>query len=185
MGLQAQPTFVGDQMSTESINNVEYYPLDEVANLWGLKQATIRKYASEKSGKIPGCIRKDGQLLIPANAIRPITKPIAQQLIWAIIQLKNSPHDYLDLTAFGIRNDQLDTVLRELTRQQLVDVDDSIPKVRDRLIASRITAKSLDLVMYKKKMKDNALSSYLTAENISLAFSGVQTLLQLAQMRQK
>lgn len=166
------------------INNAEYYPSEEVADFWGLKQSTIQTYAGRKANKIPGCIRKGGQLLIPANAIRPITKPIAQQLIWAIIQLKNSPHDYLDLTTFGIRNDQLNTVLRELARQQLVDVDDSIPNVRDRLIASRITVKGLDLVMYKKKMKDNALSSYLTAENISLAFSGVQTLLQLAQMRQ-
>lgn len=169
-------------MPSISINNVEYYPSDEVADLWGLKQATIRKYASEKSGKIPGCIRKDGRLLIPANAIRPITRPIAQQLIWAIIQIKNSPDDFLDLTEFGIRNDQLEVVLEELGRQQLLEIKKEDPDVRGRLFSSRITAKGFSLVLYKQKMKENSLPSFLTPENISIVFSGVKTLIQLHQM---
>lgn len=169
-------------MPNVSIDNVEYYPAEEVAELWGLKLSTIRKYASDKHGKISGCIRKNGQLLIPANAIRPITKPIAQQLIWAIIQIKNSPEDFLDLTKYGIRNDQLDAVLHELERQQLLDISKDKTNVRDRLISSRITARGFGLVLYKQKMKDNVLSSFLTAENISLVFSGVQTLLQVHQV---
>ena len=169
-------------MPSVFIDNVEYYPAEEVADLWGLNQSTIRKYASGKPSKISGCIRKDGQLLIPASAIRPITKPIAQQLIWAIIQIKNSPEDFLDLTEYGIRNDQLEAVLRELERQRLLDIDKDESNVRDRLINSRITARGFDLVLYKQKMKENVLSSYLTVENISLVFSGVKTLVQLYQM---
>lgn len=171
-------------MPSVFIDNVEYYPAEEVAEIWGLKQSTIRKYAIGKPSKISGCIRKDGQLLIPASAIRPITKPIAQQLIWAIIQIKNSPDDFLDLTEYGIRNDQLEAVLRELERQQLLDIDKDESNVRDRLINSRITARGFDLVLYKQKMKENVLSSYLTVENISHVFSAVKTLVQLYQMAQ-
>lgn len=167
-------------METVLDKGTEYLRVRDVAELWGLKVSTIRKYASAKAAKIPGCIYRGKELLVPVSAIRPITKPVAQGLLWGIVRIKNGG-GFLDLTEFGISNDQLSAVLRELSRLLYIDLPDT-KDVREQLELCGITERGFSLIEYRKRFKGNSsapleplsLNDYLT-----LAFSAAPTLLQL------
>ena len=161
-----------------------YYPVSDVADKWRLKEKTIKDYASTRVGKIPGCMHVDGVLLIPEDAIRPITRPVAQFLVWIIIQYKNNPSQVPDLTELGISTNQIVSVLREMYRLGYVLNEPSSTNeapgqlLRDCVIGSR----GFDLVMYKKRFRKNGIPEALTPQNIALAFAAVQTVLQIMQM---
>lgn len=159
-----------------------YITTREAAELWGLDIKTIRKYANLKTGIIPGCIKSDDRLLIPSEAIRPITRPVAQELLWAVVFIKNDPHRYLDLTQFGINNSQLHAVLNEMERRLYIESPPEYSSERRRLIECIITAKGFKLIQYKKRIKDGHIKEKLTPENIALAFAGAQTIMQLIQL---
>lgn len=164
------------------VNGVSYYSAQDVAELWDLNIKTIERYAAASSNKIRGCLRVDGALLVPANAIRPITKPVAQGVIWGILFIKNDSDAYLDLTEFGIANTQLGAVLDELERQMYIDHVERYDNERERLLKLRLTDKAIGLVQYKKKYKGNSLKGEPNSDALSAVFAGVQTLLQLVQL---
>lgn len=167
-----------------TIDGANYYSSQDVAELWGVKEATIRRYAEPKSGKIPDCIKRGKYWYIPVTAIRPITKPVAQGLLWGIIGVKNDPSSFLDLSGEGIDNSLLDTVLNELHRQNYLLVDFAIDDLHERLVQARITVKGFELVRYRKRFKENSLEDFDSADAISIALSAVQTVMQLAQFFQ-
>lgn len=156
-----------------------YYSAQDVAVLWGLSKKTIERYAAPSSGKIRGCVRSEGKLLVPTDAIRPITEPVAQGIIWGILFIKNDPSSYLDLTEFGIANNQLGAVLDDLERQLYVDSVKEYEDERDRLLKLRLTDKAIKLVQYRRKYKDNPLKGKLTANRLQVVFSAVQTIAQV------
>lgn len=164
------------------VDGKTYRTTREVAELWGLNIKTIRKYANTQTGIIPGCIKRDGRLLIPSDAIRPITQPVAQELLWAIVFIKNDPDRYLDLTQFGINNSQLHTVLNELERKLYIESPHKYETERNRLVDCRITNKGFGLIQYRKQLNNNRFEGKLTAENIALAFTAAQTIMQLVQL---
>lgn len=167
-------------MNTIVVGGIEYLRLQDAAELWGLKPATILKYASPREGKIPGCIKLEQGLLVPVTAIRPITRPIAQGLLWGIVRIKNG-QKFLDLTEYGLSNDQLDAVLEELARLRYIDLPDT-EDVRGRLECCRITERGLSLIEYRKRFKGNPSESSSSHDRLELAFSAAQTLLQLLGM---
>lgn len=167
-------------MNTVVVGDVEYLRVRDAAELWGLKPATIRKYASPREGKIPGCIKADQGLLVPVMAIRPITQPIAQGLLWGIVRIKNG-QGFLDLTEYGLSNDQLAVVLEELARLRYVDLPDT-EDVREQLERCRITERGLSLIEYRKRLKGNPSEPQSSHDRLALAFSAAQTLLQLLGM---
>lgn len=170
-------------MTDFTIAGKQYRTTREVAGLWGLDIKTIQKYANPKNGVIPGCIKQDGVILIPSNAIRPITQPIAQGLLWAIIHIKNDQQGYLDLTKYGIDNVQLHAVLSELKRKLYIDIPTGCKSERERLLLCRITDKGFGLVQYKKKLQGTGrLREKITRENIALAFAAAQTIMQAIQL---
>ncbi len=159
-----------------------YRTTREAAELWGLNIKTIRKYANPQNGIIPGCIKKDDRLLIPCDAIRPITQPVAQELLWAIVFIKNEPDRYLDLSQFGISNLQLHAVLDEMERKLYIESPHEYASERSRLVDCRITNKGFGLIRYRKQFKNSRFEGKLTAENITLAFTAAQTIMQLVQL---
>ncbi len=163
------------------IDGASYYSSQDVAELWDIKEATVRRYAEPKSGKIPDCIKRDKNWYIPVTAIRPITKPVAQGLLWGIIGVKNDPTSFLDLSGEGIDNSLLDAVLNELCRQNYIVVDYGIDDLHERLVQVRITVKGFELVRYRKRFKENPLDGFVSADAISIALSAVQTVMQLVQ----
>ncbi len=169
-------------MSDVVISGKTYRTTREVADLWNLNIKTIQKYANPSSGIIPGCIKQNGQLLIPANAIRPITQPIAQGLLWAIVHIKNDQNGYLDLSQFGIENAQLHAVLTELERKLYINCPTEYESERERLLLCHITEKGFDLIQYKKQLTNNWLREKLTPENIALTFAAAQTIMQAIQL---
>lgn len=169
-------------MNSVIIDGGEYYSCKDVAELWGLSPKTVSKYASPSSGKLRGCKKRDGTWYIPSDAIRPITLPIAQGLIWSLLEIKNSPGMFLDLTEYGISNDQLDAVLDELEAQLYIDPVDHYENPRQRLEAARLTEKALNLVRYRKKFKGSLLEGKLDAGGIQSLFSGVQTVFQIIEL---
>lgn len=168
-------------MGPVTIDGANYYSSQDVAELWGVKEATIRRYAEPKPGKIPDCIKRGKYWYIPVTAIRPITKPVAQGLLWGIIGVKNDPSSFLDLSGEGIDNSLLDTVLNELHRQNYLLMDFAIDDLHERLVQARITVKGFELVRYRKRFKENSLEDFDPADAISIALSAVQTVMQLAQ----
>lgn len=163
------------------INNEMYYSSSDVAELWGVKESTVKRYAAPGSGKIRGAIKQGKRLLIPANTIRPITKPIAQGLLWGLLEIKNNPAAFLDLTEFSIDNAQIESVLKELVRQQYIQLPDCPDNLRDALERAFITEKGFGLIRYKQKLSDSPLQGLLTAESLIKLFEAVQTLVQLAK----
>lgn len=101
----------------------EYYTAQDVAAQWGIKEKTVRNYASPKQGKIRGCVHQGEDLLVPADAIIPIDRGAAQSLIWLLIHFKAGFSSFVDLTNAGISNDKIQAVLLDLERQQLVVLD--------------------------------------------------------------
>lgn len=164
------------------VNGKEYYPVKVVAKLWHLNEATIRKYASERVGKIPGAIKQDGIWLIPANAVKPINEPIAQGLIWSILELKNETNGFLDLTKFDIDNHQLESVLLELERQQYLILEPDVADVRKRLLSARVSSKGFALVRYKKKLKQNPFTEGIGIEAVIHCLQFVQTAAQIISL---
>lgn len=171
-------------MESVTIDGARYYSSQDVAELWGIKETTVRRYAEPKSGKIPDCIKRGKYWYIPVTAIRPITKPVAQGLLWGIIGVKNDPSSFLDLSGEGIDNSLLDTVLNELHRQNYLLVDFGIDDLHERLVQARITVKGFELVRYRRRFKENSLEEFDPADAISIALSAVQTVMQLAQFFQ-
>lgn len=171
-------------MGPVTIDGANYYSSQDVAELWGVKEATITRYAEPKSGKIPDWIKRGKYWYIPVTAIRPITKPVAQGLLWGIIGVKNDPSSFLDLSGEGIDNSLLDTVLNELHRQNYLLMDFAIDDLHERLVQARITVKGFELVRYRKRFKENSLEDFDPADAISIALSAVQTVMQLAQFFQ-
>ena len=169
-------------MDVVEIDGAQYYTSHDVAVLWGLKEKTIQRYASPSSMKIRGCRRIDKTLLIPVDAIRPITKPIAQSLVWGILLIKNDPNSFLDLTIYGLQNSQLSAVLDELQEQAYIDSVPEYESQRDRLLKLRLTDKAINLVKFKKQYKGNPLESDVDASVVSTAFSAVRTLLQIVSL---
>lgn len=169
-------------MSSILIDGAEYYPAREVAELWGIKESTVKRYAEPKTGKIPGCIKHDRTWYIPVTAIRPITRPVAQGLLWGIVAVKNDPASFLDLSTAGIDNAQLEAVLRELRRQGYLVVDFEGDDLRNSLVCSRITEKGFGLIRYRKRLNENQLMDSFSVEWISVALSAAQTILQLIQL---
>lgn len=167
-------------MEKITIKGIDYYSAQDVADLWGLNKKTVERYAAPSSKKIQGCLRIDGVLFVPANTIRPITKSIAQGIVWGILLIKNDPDAFLDLTKFGIANAQLGSVLDELERQMYIDPVDGYKDERDRLLKLRLTDKAINLVQYKKKFAGNSFKGKLNSSALSTIFAGVQTLLQLS-----
>lgn len=161
-----------------------YYSVSDVVDKWHLKEKTIKNYASARVGKIPDCRYVGGELLIPEDAIRPITRPVAQSLVWIIIQYKNNPSQVPDLTELGISANQVVSVLREMYRQGYILNEPSLTNedpgklLRDCVIGSG----GFDLVMYKRRSRENGIPEALTPQNMSLAFAAVQTVLQIMQM---
>lgn len=162
------------------VNGETFYLASDVAELWNVKESTVRRYATPSSGKIRGAIRQNGQLLIPAKTIRPITKAIAQGLLWGLIEIKNNPARFLDLTEFSIDNDQLESVLDELTRQQYIELPRSCCNLRDSLEHAYITEKGFEPIKYKQKHADNPLQGLLSAENLGVLLQVIKTVVQLA-----
>lgn len=171
-------------MPQKVVNGKEYLSTREAAELWGLKVKTVTKYANATNGIIPGCIKHDGRLFIPANAIRPITQSVAQGILWAIIRIKNDPDSYLDLTQFGIRNSQLNAVLNELERKLYIISPENAQSERDRLLSCRITERGFGLVEYRKRLNNDLLRSKIASEYVTLAFSTAQTIMQAVQLVQ-
>ncbi len=167
-------------MNAIVVGGVEYLRARDAAELWGLKPATVRKYASPREGKIPGCIRTDQGLLVPIAAIRPITQPIAQGLLWGIVRIKNG-QKFLDLTEYGLSNGQLAAVLEELARLRYIDLPDTMD-VREQLERCRITERGLSLIEYRKRFKGNPSGLSFAHDGLELVFSATQTLLQLLAM---
>lgn len=163
------------------VDGKEYYSAKVVAELWGLKEKTIKNYTCESNRKIFGAIKHEGDTLIPADAIRPITKPVAQGLMWGIIGVKNDPNSFLDLSEFNIDNNQLHSVLLELERQQYVILDKGLDDVRGLLLSARVSKKGFDLIRYKKKMSANSFTGALAPQNIASVFSVAQTVMQIVQ----
>lgn len=161
-----------------------YYPVSDVVDTWHLKERTIKKYTSTRVGKIPDCISGYGELLIPEDAFRPITRSVAQSLVWIINQFKNNPSQVPDLTELGISANQVVSVLREMYRQGYIlngpssTNEDPGQLLRGYVIGSR----GFDLVMYKRRSRENGIPEALTPQNMSLAFTAVQTVLQIMQM---
>ena len=170
-------------MEAIQIDGIFYYKSSDVAELWGLKEKTIQRYASPSSMKIKGCKRIDKTLFVPADAIRPITKPIAQSLIWGILLIKNDPNSFLDLTLYGLQNSQLSAVLDELQKQAYIDPVPEYEDERERLLKLRLTDKAIDLVKFRKRYKGNPLDADEVSAIIPLVFSAVQSLVQLACAR--
>lgn len=169
-------------MEPIKIDDINYYPAYYVAELWGLKAKTIERYAAQDCGKIRGCVRKNGELYVPSNSIRPITRPIAQGLIWGILEIKNNPEMFLDLTKYGIANEQLEAVLDELERQLYLDKIENICDQRERLLKARLTEKAFEIVRYRRKFKGNEQERLVSPEFLQTLFSGVQTLIQIADL---
>ncbi len=167
-----------------AIDGLRYYPARETAELWGIKEATVRRYAEPKSGKIPGCIKREKTWYIPVTAIRPITQPVAQGLLWGIVSVKNDPASFLDLSKEGIDNASLESVLNELDRQNYIIVNFSVGDLHERLVQARITEKGFGLLRYKRRLKENPLADFASPEAIAIALTTVQTLAQLAQLFQ-
>ena len=162
-----------------------YYRASDVAELWGLKERTVREYASKRVGKLQGCIKSDGLFLVPANAVRPITKPIAQALMWEIVQYQNEPDRFFDLSEYGIAADQVDAVLKELQRLGYLRVPVGWKgSAKELLLSASITAAGFSLIMYKQRMKSNPLEGISTIEAFGLAFGLAQTVMQLVQLMQ-
>lgn len=169
-------------MELVTVDGKSYYEAKDVAKLWGYKVNTIERYAAPSSGKIKGCIRSDGGLLVPVDAIKPIDKPTAQAIVWGLIQVKNEPESFLDLTQYGISNQQLSAVLDEMERQLYIDFSETAyPDVRSRLLGLRLTSKAFDLVQYKRRYSKSPLQGVITYEKVGVIFSAAQTLLQLKQ----
>ena len=166
------------------VDGKAYYPVKVVSELWGLNEKTIRNYTYKSNLKITGAIKHDGNLLIPANAIRPITKPVAQGLIWGIVGVKNDPEYFLDLSEFNIDNNQLQSVLLELERQQYLILQKDEKDVRSLLVSAKISKKGFELIRYKKKMSANGFTQALTPLNINTLLAVAQTVMQAAQMAQ-
>lgn len=167
-------------MKTIVVGDKEYLRVRDVSELWGLNPGTVRKYASPREGKIPGCIRTDEGLLIPVTAIKPVTKPIAQGLLWGIVRIKNG-EAFLDLTEYGISNNQLASVLEELSRQHFIDLPET-NDAREQLERCHITERGFSLIEYRKRFKgnDSAITEELSPyDYLMLAFSLAPTLLQL------
>lgn len=167
-------------MEPKELDGKLYYPASYVAELWGYKESTIARYSNPSSGKVPGCIRRDGVLYVPVGSIRPITEPIAQGLLWGIVGIKNDPSSFLDLTSFSIDNSQLSPVLSELSRLQYLKINDKEPDLRKRLLDSQITDKGFSLIVYRARLSEEPTNK-LTVDRVSLALTITQTLLQLAQ----
>ena len=168
-------------MKRVTVDGIEYYSAVDVSELWGLKLNTIERYASPSSRKLRGCIRKGGELLVPINSIRPIVGPVAQGLVWGILEIKNDPTRFLDLTSFGIANEQLEAVLNELEEQLYIERLDEYEDQRDRLIRSRLTEKAFGIVRYRRRFKGNDQKRIFNPEVLQAVFAGVQTLIQLAE----
>lgn len=169
-------------MSEIIVDGKPYLTTRDVAEQWGLAISTVRKYANPETGIIPGCIKHGKMTLIPADAIRPITEPVAQGLLWAIIHIKNDPDSFLDLSQFGIDNSQLRAVLSELERKLLIICRDDANSERDRLLSCRITERGFALVQYRKQIENNRLKAAITPENIALVFAASQTLMQVCSL---
>lgn len=168
-------------MNPIEIDGNKFYPASYVAELWGLKAKTIERYASPSSKKLRGCVRWNGELYVPSNSIRPIVAPVAQGLIWGILEIKNSPDSFLDLTEFGIPNEQLGAVLDELEEQLYIDKVEAYVDQRDRLIKARLTEKAFGVVRYRKQLKGNEQQRVFNPELLQTMFAGVQTLVQLTE----
>ncbi len=171
-------------MVSTTIDGKSYYPASYVAEAWQLKESTIRRYASPSSGKLSGCVKHEGVLYVPADSIRPITKPIAQGLLWGIVSIKNDPQAFLDLTPYSIDNSKLDSVLDDLGRQMYLQVDSEELEVRRKLIDAKITEKGFQLIRYKKRMSENPLTNVLNIETITVALTSIQTVMQAVQLIQ-
>lgn len=166
-----QPIYVKDKA---------YYLASDVAELWNVKESTIKRYAAPSSGKIRGAVRRNGQLLIPANTIRPITKAIAQGLLWGLVEIKNNPTQILDFTEFSIEKSQLKSVLEELARQQYIELSRSCGNLQDALERAYITEKGFELIKYKQRYSDNPFQGLLNTERLSVLLKVIQTVVQLA-----
>lgn len=168
-------------MKPTMIDGKSYYPAAVVADLWQYKESTIKRYANPSSGKLQGCIKRDGVLYVPSEAIRPITRPVAQGLLWGIVGIKNDPGSFLDLTEYNIDNLQLNSVLDDLARQLYLQVDPEERDVRKKLVEARITEKGFSLIRYKKRFSENPITGVLNSESISLFLTVAQTVMQAIQ----
>ena len=159
-----------------------YFTAADVAAQWGIKESTIKSYAKPSCGKLRGCIRHDGLFLVPADAIVPLAKSQAQGIIWLLVHFRIGNSSFLDLSSLDISNDVLKEVLLDLRRQNYIYFDGDDLGVRAILDKLWVTDKGFDLIEYRTCFTKNPIKQAITAQNIELALTGVQTILQVVQM---
>lgn len=163
------------------VDGCEYYTAADVAAQWGIKEKTVKGYATPKCGKLRGCIRHDGDLLVPANAIIPLNQASSQGALWLLIHFRIGYSSYVDLSGLNISNDLMKQVLLDLRRQNLINFDSDDSSVTTILNNFCMTDKGFKLVQYRPKFIKNPVKDNLTSQDIDLVLSCIQTVAQLVQ----
>lgn len=165
-----------------TVDGHEYYTASDVAAQWGIKEKTVKGYATPKCDKLRGCIRRDGVLLVPANAIIPLSPAKAQGVLWLLVHFRIGYSNYVDLSGLNMSNDLMKEVLFDLKRQNLINFDSDDSDVRMALKNFHMTDKGFKLIEYRSKFIKNPVKDNLTSQDIDLVFSGIQTVAQLIQL---
>lgn len=86
----------------------------EAAGKWN---ATTRSVAAWCKDGLIGGARKTYRWLIPVDALRPIDKKLAREIIWSIVEVELGLLEHPDLTEWGIRHDQIARYLESLVNE--------------------------------------------------------------------
>lgn len=163
------------------VDGCEYYTAADVAARWDIKEKTVKGYATPKCNKLRGCIRRDGVLLVPANAIIPLGPAKSQGALWLLVHFRIGYSNYVDLSGLNMSNNLMKEVLLDLRRQNLINFDSDDLDVRTTLNNFRMTDKGFKLIEYRSKFIKNPVKDDLTSQDVALVLSGIQTVAQLIQ----
>lgn len=93
------------------------------AEKWNCDRSNVAKWC--KNGLVEGA-HQEGfgrPWTIPDQAIRPIDRRLAKEIIWTLLELKTKRHPVFDLSIWGIKKEEIGLYLNELRSNLYIEFD--------------------------------------------------------------
>lgn len=96
----------------------EYYSTADLKLRWNADVRDIRSWCRKKC--ISDVDKKDNKWRIPANAMRPLDKKLALEILWRILESPDSVED-MDFSDWGIGSDKFPAYLHGLEKDKSIE----------------------------------------------------------------
>ena len=150
------------------------------AEKWGCKDRDVQNWC--RSGFVDGAVMEKRKWLIPDDAQRPLDRKLQKEILWQILQWKDSHQKRVDLTCGGISDDGIVNYIALLLGAYLRNAP-GVAEIRD-LDDLELTERGFSLLGYGKEAEAESLPKVIrwsaSAAGVFAANFASESLRQLA-----